>query len=196
MNVIAGLGNPGKQCAGTRHNVGFRVVTRLADSHAVRLAAGQGDFLSGSGRIAGRAVELCLPLTYMNLSGMAVRQLLSFLSKEPSDLLVVCDDVNLPLGQLRLRRGGSDGGHNGLRSIIEQLGTEEFARLRLGVGGAPEGADLADYVLETFAADELAAVDDMVVRACDAVKLLLARSMDRAMREHNRRRADEPEAGS
>jgi len=196
VNVIAGLGNPGQEHDGTRHNAGFRVIARLAEGHGFRLVAGRGDFLSGSGRIAGRAVELCLPLSYMNLSGVAVRQLLSSLGREPSDLLVVCDDVNLPLGRLRLRRGGSDGGHNGLRSIIEQLGTEEFSRLRLGVGGAPQGTDLAEYVLDTFEADELALVDDMIARADGAVRLLLARGMDQAMQEHNRRPVDEPDAGS
>jgi PTH1 family peptidyl-tRNA hydrolase len=187
VNVIVGLGNPGAEYDGTRHNLGFRVVRALADRHRVELKAGRGEFLSGSGRIAGRAVELALPLTYMNLSGLAVRQLLESLRRTPSDLIVVCDDVNLPLGRLRLRSSGSDGGHNGLASIIAQLGSESFARLRLGVGGAPEGADLADYVLEPFARSEEPATEEMLSRAGDAVRLVLARGMSVAMQEYNRR---------
>ncbi|MFH1502955.1 MAG: aminoacyl-tRNA hydrolase [Candidatus Eisenbacteria bacterium] len=194
MDVIVGLGNPGSEYDGTRHNVGFRVVGALAERHRVELRAGRGEFLSGRGRIARHAIELALPLTYMNLSGVAVRELLAARELGPEGLLVVCDDVNLALGQLRLRSSGSDGGHNGLSSIIAQLGTCDFARLRLGVGGAPEGCDLADYVLERFEPDEEPLVDDMLARAGDAVRLLLARGMTVAMQEHNRRPADE--AGS
>lgn len=196
MDVIVGLGNPGREYDGTRHNVGFRVVTALARHNGLKLRAGRGDYLSGSGRIAGRAIELALPLTYMNLSGVAIKQVLAASGAEPSGLLVVCDDVNLSLGALRLRRSGSDGGHNGLSSIIAQLGTEEFARLRLGVGQAPDGTDLVDHVLDGFSDGDVPTVDEMVERAEDAVKLLLSRGFDVAMQEHNRRPAGEPEAGS
>jgi PTH1 family peptidyl-tRNA hydrolase len=196
VDVIVGLGNPGREYDGTRHNVGFRVVLGLAREAGIGLHAGRGEFLSGSGRIAGRAVELALPLTYMNLSGVAVRQLLSATGAEPEDLLVVCDDVNLPLGRIRLRRAGSAGGHNGLSSIISQLGTEEFARLRLGVGAAPDGKDLVDHVLDTFAEAETQAVEEMIGRAADAVRLLLARGFDAAMQEHNRKPAGEPDEES
>jgi len=187
LDVIVGLGNPGREYERTRHNVGFRVVTRLAHESRIKLEAGRGDFLSGSGRIAGRAIELALPLTYMNMSGLAVREILARAEGDPSDLLVVCDDVNLPLGRIRLRPGGSDGGHNGLASIIEMLDTEEFARLRLGVGGAPGEIDLADHVLARFDPEEEPAVEQMVSRAEEAVKLLLARGIEESMQEYNRR---------
>jgi len=196
VDVIVGLGNPGREYDGTRHNVGFRVVNELARRSRTDLRAGRGEYLSGSGRIAGRAVELALPLTYMNLSGLAVRQVLAAAGSDASGLLVVCDDVNLPLGTLRLRRSGSDGGHNGLSSIIFQLGTEEFARLRLGVGAAPDGTDLADHVLDRFGEEERPSVEEMVSRAADAIGLLIARGLDTAMQEYNRRPADEPDAGS
>ena len=187
MKVIVGLGNPGTEHEGTRHNVGFRVVSRLADKGGVSLGAGRGDYLSGSGRIAGRAVELALPLTYMNLSGLAVRDLLDDVDRVASDLLVVCDDVNLPLGRIRLRPSGSDGGHNGLSSIISQLGTEGFARLRLGVGAAPDSVDLADHVLAGFEEDEEPVVEEMVERAVAAIELALARGMAESMQVYNRR---------
>lgn len=201
MDVIVGLGNPGRDYEATRHNVGFRVVAGLAHESGIRLEAGRGDFLSGSGRIAGRAIELALPLTYMNMSGLAVRDLLARSERSPSDLLVICDDVNLPLGRIRLRPGGSDGGHNGLASIIERLDTEGFARLRLGVSGAPAETDLADYVLDRFDPEEELAVDQMISRAKDAVKLLLARGIEESMQKYNQRlealadRGDDDENG-
>ncbi|MBD3349780.1 MAG: aminoacyl-tRNA hydrolase [Candidatus Eisenbacteria bacterium] len=193
MDLIVGLGNPGREYEGTRHNVGFRVVSRLASRSGIALRAGRGEFLSGSGRVAGRAIELALPLTYMNMSGLAVRELLSLRGLAASGLLVICDDVNLPLGRIRLRPAGSDGGHNGLSSIIAQLGTEAFPRLRLGVGGAPEDEDLAEYVLGMFEAREEPAVEEMIERAVGAVDLCLARGIDAAMQECNRR--PEPASG-
>ncbi len=186
MNIIAGLGNPGHGYRDSRHNVGFMVVAGLAREFGIALRAGRGDFLSGRGRIAARPVELVLPLTYMNRSGLAIDQALRALDRGPSDLLVVCDDVNLELGQLRLRRAGSDGGHNGLASIMECLGTQEFGRLRLGVGRPTEDVDMADYVLEAFGEDELDAVEEMTQRAGEAVALLLREGIEEAMNVHNR----------
>ena len=196
MNVIVGLGNPGEKYRKTRHNAGLNVVAGLARGHRVRLRAGLGDFLSGGGRVSGREVELVLPLTYMNTSGRAVADALSSGDREPHDLLVVCDDVNLPLGRLRLRADGSDGGHNGLASIISVLGTERFARLRLGVGGAPQGVDLADYVLEPFEPRQLKDVEEMMRRGVEALEFLLARGIESAMNEYNRRPAGEEPAGA
>lgn len=186
MDVIVGLGNPGEDYRGTRHNAGANVVAGLARAHGVKFRAGRGDFLTGTGTISGRPVQLVLPLTFMNASGRAVAGAMEATGASAEVLLVVCDDVNLPLGRLRLRTGGSSGGHNGLASVIGSLGTEGFARLRLGVGGAPEGTDLADFVLEPFDERELPEVEAMGRRAVEALEFLLDRGMRAAMNEYNR----------
>jgi PTH1 family peptidyl-tRNA hydrolase len=187
VRVIVGLGNPGADYEGSRHNAGFLVVAGLAEACGLVLSAGRGDFISGNGRIEGTSVRLTLPLTYMNRSGLAVAQILAEADVTASEMLVICDDVNLPLGQLRLRPSGSDGGHNGLASIIESLGTESFARLRLGVGSPPQGEDRADYVLDTFREDERETVADMVERSISAVRSVLRDGIDSAMTVCNRR---------
>jgi PTH1 family peptidyl-tRNA hydrolase len=200
VRVIAGLGNPGDEYRDSRHNAGFLVVAGLARAHRIRLAVGSGDFMSGVGRIAGDGALLVLPHSYMNDSGRAIASALSDADATAADLIVVCDDVNLPLGQLRLRLAGSDGGHRGLRSVIETLGTEAFARLRLGVGAPPAGADTADYVLDGFAEIERGLVRDMVLRAIEAIEVSLAQGFEKAMSVYNRRErpedAREPEEGS
>lgn len=187
MWVIVGLGNPGADYEGSRHNAGFLVVAGLAESCGTRLSAGRGDFISGDCRIEGAHARLALPMTYMNRSGRAVAQLLEETGAAPSDVLVVCDDVNLPLGRIRLRPSGSNGGHNGLASIIEVLGTDSFARLRLGVGMPPDEVDMADYVLEDFSDDERQVVTEMIERSVEAVRTVLRDGLDRAMTAHNRR---------
>lgn len=187
MKVIAGLGNPGDEHRGSRHNAGFLVVTGLASKFGIRLAAGRGDFVSGVGSVAGTRAELVLPLTSMNRSGDAVAGVMASRGAAPADLLVVCDDVDLPLGQLRFRRRGGDGGHNGLRSIISHLGTNDFARLRLGVGRPPEGIDTSDHVLDIFLPEEGPLVDDMKSRAIDAIVLAFREGIEAAMNVHNRR---------
>jgi PTH1 family peptidyl-tRNA hydrolase len=186
VRVIAGLGNPGDEYRESRHNAGFLVVAGLARTHAIRLAAGSGGFVSGTGRVAGQAVLLVLPQDFMNASGPPVARALGSVEAVPSDLLVVCDDIALPLGRLRLRASGSDGGHRGLRSIVQALGTEEFARLRLGVGAPAPGTDAADHVLDGFGPEERGAVTDMVSRAVGAIELLLARGIGEAMNVYNR----------
>ena len=191
MRVIAGLGNPGDEYRESRHNAGFLVVAGLARAHAIRLAAGSGGFVSGTGRVAGQVVLLVLPQELMNASGPPVARALGSVGAVPADLLVVCDDIALPLGRLRLRASGSDGGHRGLRSIVGALGTEEFARLRLGVGAPPEGNDAADYVLDRFLPKERPAVTDMVSRAVEAIELLLARGIGEAMNVYNRKERSE-----
>lgn len=200
MRVIAGLGNPGDEYRDSRHNAGFLVVAGLARAHHIRLAVGCGDFTSGAGRIAGEHVLLVLPSSYMNDSGPALASAMSEVNAVASDLIVVCDDVNLPLGQLRLRLSGSDGGHRGLRSIAETLGTERFARLRLGVGAPPADADTADHVLGDFAETERSIVGSMVLRAIEAVEISLGEGMEKAMTAYNRRErsedAPESEEGS
>jgi len=195
VRVIAGLGNPGQEYEGSRHNVGFLVVAGLADGCGIRLSAGRGDFMSGVGQIAGARVRLVTPLTYMNRSGLALAQVLEETGAAPDELLVICDDVNLPLGQLRLRGSGSAGGHNGLSSIIERLDTESFARLRLGVGRPPDGEDLVDFVVDLFEDAERTDVDEMVARAVAAVELLLSDGIEAAMTAFNRR-TDPAEGGA
>ncbi len=143
--------------------------------------------MSGVGRIAGTHVRFVMPLTYMNGSGRAVAQVLEEIGSTPEQALVICDDVNLPLGQLRFRRSGSAGGHNGLSSIIEQLSTEGFARLRLGVGRPPDGNEMVDFVLDRFADAERPDVDEMVSRAVAAVELMLRDGIGAAMTVYNRR---------
>lgn len=187
MKIIAGLGNPGEEYRDSRHNAGFLVVAGLADEFGIRLAAGRGDFLSGVGSIGGTRAELVLPTTYMNRSGDAVRDVLAARGVPPDDLLVVCDDVDLPLGQLRFRRRGGDGGHNGLASIIERLSTDAFPRLRLGVGRPPDGVETSDHVLDRFRPDELAQVREMRARGIAAVALMLREGLTAAMNAYNQR---------
>ena len=184
--IVVGLGNPGRSYENTRHNVGYRVVSGLGLELGWRFMPGPGDFLAAAGDVGDVAVRLILPLTFMNLSGRAVTQVLEASGSSPSELLVVCDDVNLELEQIRFRRSGSDGGHNGLASIIEVLSTEEFARLRLGVRRPPPDVDMADYVLEPFAEEEAPGAAAMVGRAVAAARVCLTNGIDVAMNEFNR----------
>jgi len=165
--MIAGLGNPGRKYAGTRHNVGFEVLDFLAVRH--------------------RLDWLAKPLTFMNLSGHAVGELLRYFKIDLPDLLIVVDDVNLELGRLRARAGGSAGGHNGLKSLIAQLGTEDFARVRIGVGRGDARRDLADHVLATFDPDERTVVAETVSRTADAVELFVAEGIGPVMNRFNRK---------
>jgi peptidyl-tRNA hydrolase, PTH1 family len=187
VRVIVGLGNPGADYEGSRHNAGFLVVAGLADGCGIKLSAGRGDFMMARCRLEGRHVLLVMPLTYMNASGHAVRQALDSAGATVDELVVVCDDVDLPLGQIRLRGSGSDGGHRGLRSIIAALGTDRFARLRLGVGRPPDGGDTADFVLDDFAEDEVPKAGEMIDRAVHAVRALLRDGIEKAMTIYNRR---------
>jgi PTH1 family peptidyl-tRNA hydrolase len=185
MKIVVGLGNPGAKYQGTRHNVGFDVVDYLAAGKGVgrpqtRFQSEVAEWLE-----AGEKVLLVKPQTFMNLSGRAVRQLLDFYQLPPAELLVVCDDVNLPLGRLRVRARGTHGGHNGLRDIQAHLGTTEYARLRIGVGAADEGADLADHVLSRFRPTERAAVEDAVARAAQAVVCWVAHGVEATMNRFN-----------
>ncbi len=187
MSVIVGLGNPGDEYRRTRHNSGFRVVTALAEELGVQMRSSGGDYLIGKGNASGRDVSLVLPLTYMNLSGLAVADLLEQRGESPSVLLIVCDDVNMPLGWLRVRRGGGDGGNRGLQSIIRTLGTEEFARLRLGLGAPAKGLDLTDFVLQEFTADEAAIAAAMEAEARDVARSVVVDGLDAAMNTYNKR---------
>lgn len=191
MKVVVGLGNPGRRYARTRHNAGYMVVDEMARRKGARFKRLWMKRAVGA-RVDGPsgAVLLVKPLTFMNRSGEAVRAILSKRGLDEQDLIVVVDDVHLPLGRLRLRAGGSEGGHNGLRSISAALGTRDFARLRVGVGPAPSG-DLVDYVLAPFDRDEEIGVP--VRRAAEAAWLLIEQGLEQAMNRYNYR---EEEASS
>jgi len=186
MKLVAGLGNPGRQYAGTRHNVGFDIIDVLAKRHAVSFEAAPADAIMGKWRDGGDVILLVKPLTFMNLSGEAVGQLLRYFKIDVADLLVISDDVNLPIGRLRVRGTGSEGGHNGLRSMAQVLGTNDYSRLRVGVGRGDTRRDLADHVLAKFEPEELPGVEDAVVRAADAVECWVRDGLAKAMNTFNR----------
>lgn len=184
--LVVGLGNPGPQYENTRHNVGFLVVDELAQRAGVPVGRLKHKALTGVAALGGQKVLLMKPVTYMNLSGQAVSDAAAFLKIPPERILVVSDDVSLPPGRLRLRREGSDGGHKGLRSIQQQLGTPSYPRLKVGVGNKPHpDYDMADWVLSKFTGQDKADMDAAVRRAADAVEALLAHGMDRAMTDYN-----------
>jgi PTH1 family peptidyl-tRNA hydrolase len=190
VKLIVGLGNPGRIYHRTRHNVGFMVADETARRMGAVFEHGRPDALTARVGMGREAVRLAKPLTMMNLSGEAVAGLAHFYRIDPSDIFVVADDVNLPLGRLRLRPRGSAGGHNGFRSIIQHLGTQQFPRLRVGVGRGDLRRDLADHVLARFEPEEEAAATSAVVRAADAVGVFLSDGVEAAMNRYNR--AEEP----
>ena len=185
MKLIVGLGNPGPKYRGTRHNVGFVTVDELARRSGVEFESAPAEAMMARVRRFAEPVLLVKPLTFMNLSGYAVGDLARYFRADLADLFVVYDDVNLPLGRLRARPRGSDGGHNGLKSIIAQLGTQEFARLRIGVGRGHQERDLADHVLSRFDADEMAEVDRMIARATDASGVFITSGIAAVMNQFN-----------
>lgn len=192
MKLIVGLGNPGRKYRETRHNIGFAVADELARRGGVAFDAAPADGLVARVRTLGPDGTLLLkPLTMMNLSGFAVSETARYFRIALDDILVVADDVNLPLGRLRARASGSAGGHNGFRSIIEQLGTTGFARVRVGVGRGDPRRDLADYVLAGFDQDERPVVAEAVGRAADAGELFVAEGIERVMNRFNGSEATE-----
>jgi PTH1 family peptidyl-tRNA hydrolase len=186
VTIVVGLGNPGRRYHGTRHNIGFAVADEVARRHRAEFESGRGETLTARCGRGPDAVLVVKPLTMMNLSGEAVAAVAGFYKVDPSAILVAADDVNLPLGRLRLRARGSAGGHNGFKSIIGCLGTEEFPRLRVGVGRGDPRRDLADHVLARFDDDERGEVEQAVARAADAVETFLAEGIEAAMNRHNR----------
>ncbi len=183
-HLIVGLGNPGPEYSGSRHNVGFQCVRWLAKKHSLSFEGTRAHARIAQGAILGKPVVLARPQTFMNLSGQAVHGLQQWLRLTPADLLVIHDDLDLPLGRLRLRPGGSAGGHRGIRSIIDSVGTQEFARLRVGIG-RPEGNDAVDYVLGDFNAVERQIMAEAYARAADAVECILADGLEAAMNRFN-----------
>ena len=193
MKLIVGLGNPGEKYLRTRHNIGYRVVEAFARRYRVAIDTHQKSALTGSGRVGGGAVTVARPVTFMNLSGKAVAPLVRMSIETLQELLVVYDDIDLPLGRIRIRENGSAGSHNGMKSIIEELGTEQFPRLRFGIRGEgyEPGTDLARYVLEDFPAEDQEIVEDGIRRSVEALFLFSRGDLRRAMNEFNREPAPE-----
>lgn len=191
MKLVAGLGNPGARYRGTRHNVGFEVIDLLARKHKLEFEAAPVDAVFARWRRTeadGTADVVLLekPLTFMNLSGEAVAGLARYYKVETSDLLIVCDDVNLPLGRLRVRATGTEGGHNGLRSVADVMGTIDYARLRVGVGRGDLRRDLGDHVLTGFEPEEVPGIEAAIARAADAVETWIADGVAKTMNVFNR----------
>jgi PTH1 family peptidyl-tRNA hydrolase len=185
MKLIVGLGNPGRKYQDTRHNVGFQVAAKLAERHGSGLPKGkfQGDVVEAS--FEQEKLLLLCPLTYMNRSGASVLAAHDFYKLELTDLLIVCDDFNLPLTKLRIRTKGSSGGQKGLENVIQRLGSDEIARLRIGIGPPPEGWDVADYVLSKFTKEERDQVDESITRAADAVETWVRDGTESCMNQYN-----------
>ncbi len=183
--LIVGLGNPGPEYKDTRHNIGFRCVDALAARHGLSFDKKQGKAVIAAGNIVGRSVVLAKPQTFMNLSGDSVAALAGFYKIPPAQIMVIFDDIDLPLGTLRIRPAGGSGGHNGMKSIIARLGTQEFARIRFGVSRPPGRMDPAAYVLRPFEREEEILVIETVDRVCKAVLTWMTAGIEQAMNQHN-----------
>lgn len=191
MFLIVGLGNPGRQYEHTRHNVGFDVMDALADKYNISISEKKHRALCGKGVIGGQKVVLAKPQTYMNLSGESVAELLHYYKLDPeSEMLVIFDDISLAPGGIRIRKKGSAGGHNGIKNIIAQTGTQNFMRVKIGVGEKPKGWDLADHVLGRFDAAERESVETAIGDAVAAAELVLSGEIDAAMNEFNGRKQE------
>jgi PTH1 family peptidyl-tRNA hydrolase len=186
MYVIAGLGNPGSKYEKTRHNVGFQVIDRLAAKYHIDMNMKKHKAICGTGVIEGVKVLLVKPQTYMNLSGESIREVLDFYKVDPEEeFLVIYDDISLAPGQLRIRKKGSAGGHNGIKNIIQHLGTQVFPRIKVGVGEKPAGYDLADYVLSQFPKEDAELMNEAYDRAVQAAGCILTEGPDKAMNAFN-----------
>jgi PTH1 family peptidyl-tRNA hydrolase len=187
MKLITGLGNPGSKYAGTRHNIGFMIAERLAQGHGIALKKKGHQGIYGVGRVAGRETAILLPQTYMNLSGVSVGSACESLAVDLGDLIVIHDDIDLPFGVLKIRTGGGHGGHNGIRSIREVLGSGDFIRVKVGVGRPEAGGDVAGHVLKVFSAEERGKLDNVVDNSAKAVETILLQGVPIAMNEFNNR---------
>lgn len=185
MKLVVGLGNPTKQYDKTRHNVGFDVIDVLADKYNIAVDTIKHKGMYGKGRIEGQNVVLLKPMTYMNLSGESVVAVANYYKIAPEDIIVIYDDINLDVGRLRIREKGSAGGHNGIKNIIAQLGTDGFPRIRVGVGMKPSKMDLADYVLSHFTKEERIEMELGFDKACDALVYMLQDDIAKAMNDYN-----------
>lgn len=188
MFIIVGLGNPTRQYEGTKHNVGFDTIDYLIDEYQIPSSGAGHKALFGKGMIAGQKVIVAKPMTYMNLSGESVRELVNYYKVDPeSELIVVYDDISLAPGQIRIRKKGSAGGHNGIKNIIAHLGTQVFKRVKVGVGEKPKGYDLADYVLSRFQKDERVLMEEAFERAGEAAVCMMNDTMEHAMNQFNKK---------
>ncbi len=185
MKIIIGLGNPTREYEGTRHNVGFSVIYNISDAYNIRVDTKKHKALIGKGIIEGEKVILAMPMTYMNLSGESVRELVDYYKCSVEDIIVIYDDISLDVGKLRIRTKGSAGGHNGIKNIIAQLGTDVFTRIKVGVGEKPPKMDLADYVLGHFSKEEQPVIRDSADRARQAVSVILTEGAESAMNKFN-----------
>ena len=191
MVIIAGLGNPDRKYEGTRHNIGFEVIDAISEKYNIPVTGRKARAFTGSGIISGQKVLLAKPQTYMNLSGESVGALVNFYKADPeTELLVIYDDISLDVGQIRVRRKGSAGGHNGMKNIIAHLGTEVFPRIKVGVGEKPAGYDLADYVLGHFGKTGQEQMDLAVREAVEAAELIVAGETGEAMNRFNRKKRE------
>lgn len=191
MYIIVGLGNPKKEYDNTRHNIGFDVIDALADENRIGVSEKKHKALIGKGIIAGQKVVLAKPQTFMNLSGESVRELVDYYKiDETAELIVISDDISLAVGQLRIRKKGSAGGHNGLKNIILHLGHDGFQRIKMGVGEKPKNYDLADYVLGHFPKEERLIMDESVKDACKAIEMMINENTDGAMNLYNKKKSE------
>lgn len=187
VSILFGLGNPGERYRQTRHNLGSEALEFLARRHSLTWKRGEGPFLFSRWDFAGREITLLESLTYMNDSGRALEE---YVGVDPRRLLVLCDDMSLPMGRLRIRAGGGSGGHLGLESVIASLGTERFARMRLGIGAPPARIDWSEFVLMPFLEEERGAAGELLESAADALETIVEEGLDRAMHGYNRRPAE------
>ena len=187
MFLVAGLGNPGEEYALTPHNLGFLVVDRLAESHAIRVSRKENTSLVGLGAVAGKPVALAQPQTFMNVNGPAVKGLLERYGLNPERLIVVYDELALPWGELRIRTSGSSAGHNGIKSLLSSLGTDRFMRVRVGIHPGPNRGDAARFVLAKFKRAQMQEVEEMVGRAAEAIESIIAEGAEKAMAKFHRR---------
>ena len=189
MYVIVGLGNPDRKYLNTRHNIGFDVIDAIAEKNGIVVGEKKHKAVIGKGIVAGQKVVLVKPLTYMNLSGESVRSVIYIYKvDEKNELIVISDDINLDMGQIRIRKRGTDGGHNGLKNIIMHLGHNEFIRVRMGVGEKPPKMDLADYVLCHYFEDEREMMNEGARTAALAIEMIVAEGPDAAMNQYNARK--------
>ena len=191
MFLIVGLGNPGKQYEHTRHNIGFDVMDALAEKYNISISEKKHKALCGKGVINGVKVVLAKPQTYMNLSGESVAELVNYYKMDPEEeMIVIYDDISLAPGNLRIRKKGSAGGHNGIKNIIANLGSSVFPRIKVGVGEKPKGYDLADYVLGKFSKEDRVLMEEGYDLACEASALIMQGAIDQAMNEYNQKKKE------
>ena len=188
MYIIVGLGNPTREYQNTRHNIGFDIIDKLADTYSIDVLEKKHKALIGKGIIEGEKVILAKPQTFMNLSGESVRAFADYYKiDEKQELIVIYDDISLDVGQLRIRKRGSAGGHNGIKSILSHLGHDVFPRIKVGVGDKPSGYDLVDYVLGHFSPDEKKIMEEAAINAIGAVREITAGQIDQAMNRYNKK---------